>query len=203
MDNRIGPNFLSASIGFGGSCFKKDILNLVYLCRTQGLDEVADYWEMVIKMNDYQKERFLQNMLGAMFNTLAGKKICLWGFAFKANTGDTRESPAIYIARRLAEEKATVNISDPKALKNARKDLAGYNDLINYIEDPYKAAKGCDAIAVMTDWDIYRTLDFKKIFDSMEKPAFIFDGRNTLDHKRCFEIGFNVYPIGKSPLTHF
>ncbi len=203
MDNRIGPKFLSASIGFGGSCFKKDILNLVYLCRTQGLVEVADYWEMVIKINDYQKERFLQTMLGAMFNTLAGKKICLWGFAFKANTGDTRESPAIYIARRLAEEKATVNISDPKALKNARKDLAGYNDLINYIEDPCKAAEGCDAIAVMTDWDIYRRLDFKKIFDSMEKPAFIFDGRNVLDDKLCFEIGFNVYPIGKSPLTHF
>jgi UDPglucose 6-dehydrogenase len=156
---------------------------------------------MVIKINDYQKERFIQNMLGAMFNTLAGKKICLWGFAFKADTGDTRESPAIFIARRLAEEKAAVTISDPKALKNARKDLVGYN--VNYVEDPCKAAEGCEAIAVMTDWDIYRRLDFKKIFDSMEKPAFIFDGRNILDHKLCFKIGFNVYPIGKSPLTHF
>jgi UDPglucose 6-dehydrogenase len=203
MDHRIGPKFLNASIGFGGSCFKKDILNLVYLCRTQGLDDVADYWEMVVRINDYQKERFLQNMLGAMFNTLAGKRICLWGFAFKADTGDTRESPAAFIARRLAEENATVNISDPKALKNARRDLGGSDHLINYMEDPYKAAEGCEAIAVMTDWDIYRRLDFKRIFDSMEKPAFIFDGRNILDHKLCFEIGFNVYPIGKPPLTHF
>ena len=203
MDHRIGPKFLNASIGFGGSCFKKDILNLVYLCRTQGLDEVADYWEMVVKINDYQKERFLQNMLGAMFNTLAGKRICLWGFAFKADTGDTRESPAIFIARRLAEEKAVVTISDPKALKNARRDLAGVSGSFTYIEDPYKAAKGCEAIAVMTDWEIYRSLDFKKIFDRMEKPAFIFDGRNILDHRLCYKIGFNVYPLGKSPLTHF
>lgn len=203
MDNRIGPKFLTASIGFGGSCFKKDILNLVYLCRTQGLNEVADYWQMVLAVNDYQKERFIQNMLAAMFNTLAGKKICLWGFAFKANTGDTRESPAIFIAKRLLEEKAAINISDPKALKNARKDLDGCNGLINYIEDPYEAASGCDAIAVMTDWDIYRRLDFPRIFDGMEKPAFIFDGRNTLDHRQCFKIGFNVYPIGKAPLTHF
>ena len=203
MDHRIGPKFLNASIGFGGSCFKKDILNLVYLCRTQGLDEVADYWEMVVKINDYQKERFLQNMLGAMFNTLAGKRICLWGFAFKADTGDTRESPAIFIARRLAEEKAVVTISDPKALKNARRDLAGVSGSFTYIEDPYRAAKGCEAIAVMTDWEIYRSLDFKKIFDRMEKPAFIFDGRNILDHRLCYKIGFNVYPLGKSPLTHF
>jgi UDPglucose 6-dehydrogenase len=203
MDNRIGPKFLQASIGFGGSCFKKDILNLVYLCRTQGLYEVADYWEMVIKINEYQKQRFIQTMLGAMFNTLAGKKICLWGFAFKADTGDTRESPAIFIARRLAEEKAIVSISDPKALKNARRDLDGCDGLFHYIEDPYEAAHGCDAIAVMTDWDLYRKLNFDKIFKGMEKPAFIFDGRNTLDHRRCFNIGFNVYPTGKPPLTHF
>jgi UDPglucose 6-dehydrogenase len=203
MDNRIGPKFLQASLGFGGSCFKKDILNLVYLCRTQGLYEVADYWEMVIKINEYQKQRFIQTMLGAMFNTLAGKKICLWGFAFKADTGDTRESPAIFIARRLAEEKAIVSISDPKALKNARRDLDGCDGLFHYIEDPYEAAHGCDAIAVMTDWDLYRKLNFDKIFKGMEKPAFIFDGRNTLDHRRCFKIGFNVYPTGKPPLTHF
>ncbi len=202
MDHRIGAKFLNAGVGFGGSCFRKDILNLVYLCRSQGLEEVADYWEMVVKMNDYQKERFLQTMLSAMFNTLAGKHICLWGFAFKADTGDTRESPAIYIARRLAEEKAVVHISDPQALKNARKDLADIDD-IRYIEDPYRAADGCEAIAVLTDWDIYRRLDFKKIFNRMEKPAFIFDGRNILDHKLCFQIGFNVYPIGKPPLTHF
>jgi UDPglucose 6-dehydrogenase len=203
MDSRIGSRFLNASIGFGGSCFQKDIMNLVYLCRHYGLEEIADYWERVVKINRYQQERFIRNMLGAMFNTLAGKKICLWGFAFKANTGDTRESPAIFIARRLLEERAEIVISDPQALKNARKDLAGLEGNISYIEDPTLAAKGCHAIAILTEWEIYRNLDFRKIYDSMMQPAFIFDGRNVLDHRACFTIGFNVYPVGKPPLTHF
>ncbi len=203
MDSRIGSKFLNASVGFGGSCFKKDILNLVYLCRHYGLEEVADYWESVVTINCYQQERFIENMLGAMFNTLAGKKICLWGFAFKANTGDTRESPAIFIARRLLEERAELVVSDPKALKNARNDLAGVDAKIDYIEDPALAAEGCHAIALLTEWDIYRHLDFRRIFDSMAQPAFIFDGRNVLDHRRCFDIGFNVYPVGKPPMVHF
>jgi UDPglucose 6-dehydrogenase len=203
MDSRIGPKFLNASIGFGGSCFRKDILNLVYLCRNYGLDVVADYWESVVKINDYQQERFIRNMLGAMFNTLAGKRICLWGFAFKANTGDTRESPAIFIARRLLEEQAEIVVSDPKALGNARTDLKDIRGQIRYVEDPSLAAQGCHAIALMTEWDLYRNLDFPKIFAGMAKPAFIFDGRNILDHRRCFDIGFNVYPVGKPPLTHF
>ncbi|MBW6485040.1 MAG: nucleotide sugar dehydrogenase [Syntrophobacterales bacterium] len=203
MDSRIGSKFLNASIGFGGSCFKKDILNLVYLCRNYGLNEVADYWEMVIRINDYQQERFIQGMLGAMFNTLSGKKIALFGFAFKADTGDTRESPAIYIARRLIEERAIVIVTDPQALKNARKDLSGEEGKVSYIEDPYSAAAGCHAIAVMTEWGMYKDLDFQRIYESMEKPAFIFDGRNILEHRSCFEIGFNVYPLGKPPLTHF
>lgn len=203
MDSRIGPKFLNASIGFGGSCFKKDILNLVYLCRSYGLNEVADYWEMVVRINDYQQERFIQGMVGAMFNTLAGKKIALFGFAFKANTGDTRESPAIAIARRLVEERAVVTISDPQALQNARKDLAGLEEHIRLVDDPYAAARGCHAIAVMTEWSLYKELDYKTIFNGMEKPAFIFDGRNILDHRLCFDIGFNVFPIGKPPLIHF
>jgi UDPglucose 6-dehydrogenase len=203
MDSRVGPRFLNASIGFGGSCFKKDILNLVYLCRNYGLEEVADYWESVVRINDYQQERFIRAILGAMFNTLAGKKICLWGFAFKANTGDTRESPAIFIARRLLEEKAEIVVSDPKALQNARIDLEGIEGQIHYEKDPSRAAEGCHAIALLTEWDLYRDLDFQKIFDGMAKPAFIFDGRNILDHCRCYDIGFNVYPVGKPPLTHF
>jgi UDPglucose 6-dehydrogenase len=203
MDSRIGARFLNASIGFGGSCFEKDILNLVYLCRLYGLDEVADYWKSVVNINHYQQERFIRNMLGAMFNTLAGKKICLWGFAFKANTGDTRESPAIFIARRLLEEHAEIVVSDPKALKNASADLAGAEGQVSFIEDPVSAAEGCHAVAVLTEWDIYRDLDFRKIFKTMTQPAFIFDGRNVLDHRLCFSIGFNVYPIGKPPLTHF
>lgn len=203
MDSRIGSKFLNASIGFGGSCFKKDILNLVYLCRHYGLEEVADYWDSVVRINDYQQERFIRNMLAAMFNTLAGKRICLWGFAFKSNTGDTRESPAIFVARRLIEERAEIVVSDPKALKNARLDLAGLGSKVDYVEEAARAAEGCHAIALLTEWDLYRHLDFQAIFDSMAKPAFIFDGRNILDHRRCFDIGFNVYPVGKPPLTHF
>ncbi|SPD72112.1 UDP-glucose 6-dehydrogenase [uncultured Desulfobacterium sp.] len=203
MDNRLGSRFLNASVGFGGSCFKKDILNLVYLCQYYGLNEVADYWKAVVSINDYQKERFVLNMMNAMFNTLAGKRICLFGFAFKANTGDTRESPAIFISKRLLEERAQLIITDPKALDNAKFDLEGLEGAISYIEDPYEAATGCDAIAVMTEWDVYPKLDFKKIYDSMTKPAFVFDGRNILPHKRLFETGFNVFPVGKPPMTHF
>jgi UDPglucose 6-dehydrogenase len=142
-------------------------------------------------------------MLSAMFNTLAGKKICLFGFAFKANTGDTRDSPAIFIAKRLLEEKADLLITDPKALKNAMKDLQSLDGNIRYVEDPYEASYGCDAIAVMTEWDLYKNLDYEKIYRSMAKPAFIFDGRNILDHKRLFAIGFNVFATGKPALTHF
>ena len=203
VDSRIGDKFLNASVGFGGSCFKKDILNLVYICRHYGLSEVADYWESVIKINNYQKERFVTNMLGAMFNSLAGKKIALLGFAFKANTGDTRDSPAIYIAERLFEERAELIISDPKAIDNARLDLKHLDNKIKYIDDPYAATDGCHAIAIMTEWDLYRNLDYQKIYDSMIKPCFIFDGRNIIDHQRLFDIGFNVYPVGKSALTHF
>jgi len=203
MDSRVGSRFLNASVGFGGSCFKKDILNLVYLCRYYDLKEVADYWEGVVKINDYQKERFLLKMLDALFNTLADKKICLFGFAFKADTGDTRESPAIFVARRLIEEKARVVITDPKALKNARMDMEGVGGDIDYVEDPYAACEGCSAIAVMTEWQLFRTLDFERIYRTMARPAFIFDGRNILDHRQLFEIGFNVFPIGKPGLTHF
>ena len=203
FDSRIGDKFLNASIGFGGSCFKKDVLNLVYFCRHQGLNEVADYWEHVLRINDFQKERFVINMLTAMFNTLADKKISLFGFAFKANTGDTRESPAIYVARRLIEERAHLAITDPKALKNARIDLKGIDENVSYIDDPYEAAAKSHAIAIMTEWELYRELDYEKIYKSMVKPAFIFDGRNIVDHKKLYKIGFNVYPIGKPALTHF
>ena len=203
MDSRVGSKFLKAGIGFGGSCFKKDILNLVYLCSYYGLQEVADYWESVVKINEYQQDRFIANILRSMFNTLAGKKICILGFAFKANTGDTRESPAIYITRKLLAEHAEVIISDPQALKNAAADLAGLKGSVKYVEDPYRAASGCHALTILTDWDLYRKLDFRKIYRSMVKPAFLFDGRNIIDHKKCFALGFNVYPIGKPALSHF
>ncbi len=203
MDSRIGSKFLKAGVGFGGSCFKKDILNLVYICESYGLDEVARYWESVIRINEWQESRFVRNMVGNMFNTVAGKRIALFGFAFKANTGDTRESPAIYVARGLLDEHARIVVTDPKALENARADLAGMDGDVTFEEDPYKAADGAHAIAVVTEWDFFRTLDYERIFRGMVWPAFIFDGRNILDHEKLYEIGFNVFAIGKAPLKHF
>ena len=202
-DTRIGPKFLKSGVGFGGSCFKKDILNMVYISQSYGLSEVADYWESVVKINEWQENRFVRTILESMFNTVAEKRIALLGFAFKANTGDTRESPAIYIARALAEEHADVVVTDPKALENARSDLSDIADWVTFEPDPYKAVEGAHAIAIMTEWDLYRNLDYERILASMEQPAFLFDGRNILDHRQLFELGFNVFPIGKPALKHF
>jgi len=201
-DSRIGSKFLKASVGFGGSCFKKDILNLVYLCQTYGLNEVAEYWHQVVKMNDYQERRFVARMIKEMFNTIAGKRIALFGFAFKADTGDTRESPAILIARELLAENAEIVITDPQALEYAKTDLADVIDRVTFEPDPYKAAEGAHAIALLTEWKEYQTLDYQRIFDSMPQPAFLFDGRNHLDHQALHNIGFNVYSIGKAALKH-
>lgn len=203
MDKRIGPKFLHASIGFGGSCFQKDILNLVYLCEHFGLPDVAAYWEQVVAMNAKQRTRFVSNMISKMFNTIVGKRIALFGFAFKADTGDTRETPALYVTRELVDERANVVITDPKALDNAKRDLADLpQEYITYEPDPYKAAEGAHAIAIMTEWKQYKDLDFKRIYDSMEKPAFLFDGRNILDIDEMFGIGFNIYPIGRPGKSH-
>ena len=202
LDNRIGPKFLKAGIGFGGSCFRKDILNLVYLCEYYGLSEVAAYWEQVIKMNEYQQARFVSNMISAMFNTIAGKRIVLFGAAFKADTSDTRDSPALAVCRSLLDERAEVVISDPHALENARIDLGEAAKRVIFEPDSIAAAKGAHAIAVLTDWLNFTLLDYEEIYRSMVKPAFIFDGRNILDHKKLYRIGFNIYMIGKPPLTH-
>jgi UDPglucose 6-dehydrogenase len=202
-DSRIGPRFLKASVGFGGSCFRKDILNLVYICRSYGLDEVADYWESVVRINEWQQTRFVRTILANLFNTVAGKRIALFGFAFKADTGDTRESPGIAVARQLVEERAEVVITDPQALDNARQELEGLSGAVVFEPDPYRAAEGAHAIAVITEWALYKTLDYARIFRSMEKPAFVFDGRNILDREALFELGFNVFAIGKKPLKHF
>ena len=203
MDSRIGSKFLRAGVGFGGSCFKKDILNLVYLCECYNLHEVAAYWEQVVLMNEYQERRFAERIVQNMFNTVSGKRIALLGFAFKADTGDTRESPAIYISNLLVGERASLAIYDPKAIDNAKIDLKDTQGSIEYFSNPYEAVKGAHAIALITDWKEFAAYDYKKIFSLMEKPAFLFDGRNILDHKELYSIGFNVFPLGKSPLTHF
>jgi UDPglucose 6-dehydrogenase len=203
MDSRIGPRFLRASVGFGGSCFKKDILNLAYLCEYYGLYEVAAYWEQVVKMNEYQQARFVSNMVSAMFDTVASKRIAVFGAAFKANTSDTRESAALTVCRALLEERAKVVITDPYALENARAALGEAAEHVIFEPDPYVAAREAHAIALLTEWPQFAELDYEIIHESMVKPAFIFDGRNILDHQGLHAMGFNVYPIGKPPLTNF
>jgi UDPglucose 6-dehydrogenase len=205
MDSRIGPKFLKASVGFGGSCFQKDILNLVYIAKSFGLNEVADYWEQVIIMNDHQKDRFAKNIITTLYNTISGKKIAFLGWAFKKDTNDTRESAAIYVADYLLKEEANIAVYDPKVSES--KILADLDYLesrkpelnrkgIESFEDSYAACKNAHAIAILTEWDEFNTYDWQKIYDNMEKPAFVFDGRNILDRKKLTEIGFVYQCIG-------
>jgi len=200
-DSRIGPKFLRASVGFGGSCFKKDILNLVYLCEHFGLPEVAAYWNSVIEMNDYQKRRFCERILATMFNTVSDKKIAVLGFAFKKDTNDTRESAAIDICKHLLEEQATLAIYDPKvSAEQIQRDLQLSSDQssVTVANDAYVATKDAHAVLVLTEWDEFRELDFKKIYDQMTQPAFLFDGRNLLDLEKLHAIGYHAYGIGCS-----
>lgn len=206
MDSRIGSKFLNASIGFGGSCFQKDILNLVYIARSYGLNAVADYWEQVIILNDHQKRRFSDKLISTLYNTVSGKKIAMLGWAFKKDTNDTRESAAIYVADHLLSEQANIAVYDPKV--NAKKVQADLNylntrseeenkSLVESFSDPYEAAKDAHAIAIMTEWDEFKTYDWKKVYDGMKKPAFIFDGRNILDKEEMTKIGFEYSCIGQ------
>ena len=205
-DSRIGPKFLKASLGFGGSCFQKDILNLVYICKTLGLNEAADYWEQVIIMNNHQRNRFAHKIVKCLHGTVAAKKIAFLGWAFKKDTNDTRESAAIYIADIMIEELAYVQVFDPKVtLLQIRSDLNGLNTrsetendkfLINH-SDPYEALNGTHAIAVITEWDEFKSYEWQKIYKRMQKPAFVFDGRNILDQKKLESIGFIYQSIGR------
>lgn len=205
MDSRIGPKFLKSSVGFGGSCFQKDILNLVYIAKSYGLNEVADYWEQVIIMNDHQKRRFAKNIVKTLYNTVSGKKIAFLGWAFKKDTNDTRESAAIYVADDLLNEQASIHVYDPKV------DAVQIQSDLNYLEtrseaanlqgvhvydNPYDACKDAHAIAVLTEWDEFKEYDWQKIYDAMLKPAFVFDGRNILDAKKMNAIGFHYNKIG-------
>ena len=207
FDSRIGSKFLNASVGFGGSCFQKDILNLVYIARTYGLNEVADYWEQVIIANDYQKSRFAENIISTLYNTVSGKKIVLYGWAFKKDTNDTRESPAIFVANALLEERAEIIVYDPKVSEERiYADLDYLNTrspeenrkLLKVVKDPLKATEKAHAIAILTEWDEFKTYDWEKIYSQMLKPAFIFDGRRLLDMEKMNQLGFNFYKIGQS-----
>jgi UDPglucose 6-dehydrogenase len=212
-DSRIGPKFLKASVGFGGSCFQKDILNLVYLCQQYGLDEVADYWQGVISINDYQKNRFANRIQQALFNTVNGKKIAFWGWAFKKDTNDTRESAAIYVADQLLSEGAEIVVYDPKvSLARMQMDLQtlweyrgetetdinGKLAKLHSVDSARAACTKAHALAVITEWDVFQTQDFETIYFQMEKPAFVFDGRKILNHNQLQSIGFSAYEIGKA-----
>ena len=211
-DSRIGPKFLKTSVGFGGSCFQKDILNLVYLCKHFNLKEVADYWEQVIIMNDFQKKRFSKKIISKLFNTVSSKKITFFGWAFKKNTNDTRESASIYVADHLIEDGAEIHVYDPKVKKkqiiNDMKylwDLNGYSkkiikEKLNNIvvhDSHMSSISKSHAIAILTEWDEFAAYDWKKIYKKVFKPAFIFDGRNILNHNKLTSIGFDVFSIGK------
>jgi len=205
MDSRIGSKFLKSSVGFGGSCFQKDILNLVYIAKSYGLDEVADYWEQVIIMNDHQKRRFAKNIIKTLYNTVSGKKIAFLGWAFKKDTNDTRESAAIYVADDLLSEQARISVYDPKVgaeqiqfdlnylqTRSEHENLQGV--IVNV--SPYEACKDAHAIAILTEWDEFKTYDWQKIYNNMLKPAFVFDGRNILDKDSLQKIGFIYQAIG-------
>jgi UDPglucose 6-dehydrogenase len=201
-DSRIGPKFLKSSVGFGGSCFQKDILNLTYLCRHFGLPEVASYWSQVVEMNAYQKERFVTRILDNMFNTVSGKSISILGYAFKKDTNDLRESPAIAVCKRLLEEKADLRIYDPKVKPDSILSSLGLGEAesgrITFCNDAEEACQGTHAIALLTEWDEFKDVDFRKVFQQMRKPAYFFDGRNLLDLADLKEIGFRAFAIGKS-----
>ena len=205
MDSRIGSKFLKASVGFGGSCFQKDILNLVYIAKSYGLNEVADYWEQVIIMNDHQKRRFSDTIVRKLYNTVSDKKITFLGWAFKKDTNDTRESAAIYVADDLISENAKIAVYDPKVTR--KKILADLDYLesrsaeanaahILSFQTAYETCEGAHAIAILTEWDEFISYDWQKIYNSMQKPAFVFDGRNILDGPALEKIGFIYQAIG-------
>ncbi len=206
MDSRIGPKFLQTSVGFGGSCFQKDILNLVYISKTLGLNEVADYWEQVILMNNHQRNRFARNIVKSLHNTVSDKKITFLGWAFKKDTNDTRESAAIYVADQLIDEQAIIHVFDPKVNENQIQSDINYlatrteelnSSSLKSESSPYSAAKDSHAIAILTEWDEFINYDWDNIYKSMKKPAFLFDGRNLLERQKMEEIGFTYYGIGK------
>ena len=206
MDSRIGSKFLKSSVGFGGSCFQKDILNLVYIAKSYGLNEVADYWEQVVIMNDHQKKRFASNIVRTLYNTVSGKRIAFLGWAFKKDTNDTRESAAINVAEYLINEQANITVFDPKVRR--KQILFDLNSLgvldsadvdgVETSDNPYEACKDAHAIAILTEWDEFKSYDWQRIYDNMQKPAFVFDGRNILDPQEMKAIGFNFTAVGSS-----
>jgi len=202
-DSRIGPKFLSASIGFGGSCFQKDILNLVYICESEGLHEVAAYWQQVVDMNEHQKATFSGKIISSLFNTVTGKKIAVFGFAFKKDTGDVRETPALSVCHMLMQDGAFVHVYDPKVSKEDAMVEFKYHNMevdasrLIFCSSPQQAVEDSHAIVVLTEWDEFKTYPYREFHSKMMKPAFLFDGRGMLNHSELEDIGFEVHAIGK------
>jgi UDPglucose 6-dehydrogenase len=206
-DSRIGPKFLNAGPGFGGSCFQKDILNLVYLCRHFGLPEVADYWESVVALNTWQQHRIARLVVQKLFGTVTGKRLAILGFAFKADTNDTREAPAIRICQDLLEEGAQLVIHDPKVATDQmagdlQQESASQVDALsgsgswaraNSVED---AVMGADAVLVLTEWQHYRDLNWQALAARMRKPAWVFDARAVADPAQIKAAGLSLWRVG-------
>jgi len=206
-DSRIGPKFLNASIGFGGSCFQKDILNLVYICEQFGLLEVAAYWQSVVNMNEHVKENFTRKIIQTLFNTVSNKKIAIFGFSFKKDTGDVRETPALTVCRMLMEDGANLFVYDPKVdIEDALVEFKYHNIEVpekqfQFAKTPDEAVDGAHSIVILTEWDEFRSYDYAKFHSRMMKPASLFDGRNMVDHEGMERIGFTVHAIGKGKDT--
>ena len=206
MDKRIGKYFLESGPGFGGSCFKKDISNLIYICNHYGLSEVANYWENVIIINQWQQKRISKIIVDNLFGNLSEKKIVILGFAFKSNTNDTRESPAISICKDLLEEGCFLSIYDPKVKEEQINSELKLNDEIGNIHDNkkywekayniYEASENSDAIVILTNWDEFSDLDLKKLYEVMSPPCWIFDTRNMINYSEAKKHGFNVWKLG-------
>merc|ERR1711915_281677 len=202
-DSRIGSKFLGASVGFGGSCFQKDILNLVYICGSEGLTEVAKYWQMVVDMNEHQKQTFAGKIISSLFNTVTNKKIAVLGFAFKKDTGDVRETPAVTVCNMLLQDGANVTVYDPKVKREDALSEFKYHKMavdesrLVFAETPEEAVDGAHALVVLTEWDEFNQYPYDAFYAKMMKPAFLFDGRGILDHTGLEDLGFEVHAIGK------
>merc|ERR1711948_33595 len=202
-DSRIGPKFLGASVGFGASCFQKDILNLVYICESEGLHEVAKSWQMVVDMNEHQKTAFTSKIISSLFHTVTNKKIAVFGFAFKKDTGDVRETPAVTVCNMLMQDGASVHVYDPKVKKEDAMTEFKYHNMavdekkFHFCNSPEEAVDGAHALVVLTEWDEFKTYPYHEFYAHVLKPAFLFDGRGILNHKALEDIGFEVHAIGK------
>ncbi len=203
MDSRIGKSFLKTSVGFGGSCFQKDILNLVYIARSLDLEKVAMYWEQVLFINQHQRVRFSKKIIDCIKENNLKPKLLILGWAFKKNTNDTRESAAIYVANNLLKENIEIDIYDPKVKKlQIDYDLSNLNpdyqkSMVNFVDEPFLNISNYNIIAIITEWDEFINYDWEKIYKNIKKPAYIFDGRNILNIKKIKKIGFNYIGIGR------